>query len=286
MTRAATRLALTAIGLWSFLALVGARLSHLPPFLVVAIVFGISGLAGLVRWRSWRVPPGTYLVGVAGLFGYHFFYFTAFRFAPAVELSLINYLWPLLIVVLSPLFLRRTRLRLHHVIGAVAGFGGAALIASGGRLHLDLEHLQGYLLMAAAALTWAVYSLLTKRLPPFPTSAVGGFCLTTSLLAFALCALEGQLPALATVTGRDAGFLVFGGLGPMGAAFYAWDAALKRGDPRVIGALAYLTPPASTLVLVLAGAGTLTWVSGVALVLIVAGAAIGSLDPGQNPRSS
>ncbi len=286
MTRAATSLALTAIGLWSFLALVGVRLSHLPPFLVLAVAFGISGLAGLVRWRSWRVPPATYLVGLGGIFGYHFLYFTAFRFAPAVELSLINYLWPLLIVVLSPLFLRRTRLHLNHVIGAVAGFSGAALIASGGRFRLDLVRFQGYLLMVAAALTWAVYSLMTKRLAPFPTSAVGGFCLTTSLLAFALCALEGQLPALATVTGRDIAFLVFGGLGPMGAAFYAWDAALKRGDPRVIGALAYLTPMASTLVLVIAGAGTLTWVSGVALVLIVAGAAIGSLELGHPPRPS
>jgi drug/metabolite transporter (DMT)-like permease len=64
----------------------------------------------------------------------------------------------------------------------------------------------------------------------------------------------------------------------MGAAFFTWDAALKRGDPRIIGSLAYITPLTSTLVLVLMGGRRLTWVSGMAMLLIVTGAVIGSLD--------
>jgi drug/metabolite transporter (DMT)-like permease len=39
------------------------------------------------------------------------------------------------------------------------------------------------------------------------------------------------------------------GLGPMGVAFYLWDAALKKGDPRHIGVLSYLTPLGSSLLL-------------------------------------
>lgn len=279
MPPAATALALTAVLLWSFLAYLGARLSHLPPFLIVGLALTLSGLLGLSRWRDWRVSPQTYLVGIGGLFGYHFLYFTAFHYAPAVEANLINYLWPLLIVLLSPLLLPPTALRLHHLVGALMGFAGAALIVTGGRFSPDLAHLRGYLIMAGAALTWSTYSLLTKRLPRFPTGAVGGFCLASGLLSLVIHALAlragASLPAL---TLSDVLSLLALGLGPMGAAFYAWDAALKRGDPRVIGSLAYLTPLSSTLILVGIGGRTLTWTAAAAMALIVSGAVVGSMD--------
>jgi drug/metabolite transporter (DMT)-like permease len=240
----------------------------------------VGGLAGLVRVREWRVPPWTFALGLAGIFGYHALFFLALRHAPTVEVNLLQYLWPLLIVILSPLYLRSS-LRPHHLLGACLGLAGAALVISGGRLRLDLGHLPGYLLALAAGFVWASYSLLTKRVRPFATGAVGGFCLASGLLALALHALERlsapALPPLA-VTPREWLDLLLLGLGPMGLAFYSWDAAMKRGDPRVIGALAYLTPLLSTLVLVLFGGRHLTALSGCAMGLIVAGAGAGSLD--------
>ena len=242
-----TFLALTAILLWSTLALLGSRLVHLPPFLLLGVALGLSGLISLARPRAWRVSLPTLAVGIGGIFGYHFLYFRAFALAPAVEANLINYLWPLLIVVLSPLILANYRLRAQHIIGALLGLIGAGLIVSGGRLSLQSEYLPGYLCAAGAALTWALYSLLTKRLPPFPTDSVAAFCAAGSLLAFGFhwvsngsFAILGELPA------RDWLYLALIGLGPMGAAFFLWDAALKRGDPRTIGSLAYLTPLLST----------------------------------------
>jgi drug/metabolite transporter (DMT)-like permease len=62
----------------------------------------------------------------------------------------------------------------------------------------------------------------------------------------------------------------------MGAAFYAWDASLKRGDPRVIGSLAYLTPLLSTFNLVVFGGKRFSPLTAAALVLIVGGALLGS----------
>ncbi|MFM8322059.1 MAG: EamA family transporter, partial [Chloroflexota bacterium] len=185
-------LALLAILLWSFLAYFGATFDRLPSFLVVGVALVVGGLAGLPGWREWRVPWKTFLVGVGGIFGYHFLYFSAFRIAPAVEANLMNYLWPLLIVLLSPLLLPGYRLRAHHVLGALSGLAGAALIVSGGRLQLDLAYLPGYLMAAGAALIWALYSLLTKRLPPFSTHAVGGFCLASGLLSLGAFALAPQ----------------------------------------------------------------------------------------------
>ncbi|MBN1147194.1 MAG: DMT family transporter [Anaerolineales bacterium] len=278
MPPAATLLALTTILMWSFLAYLGARVNHVPPFLVVGIALCVSGLVSALRLRDWRVPLGTFAVGVGGIFGYHFLYFSAFQHAPALEANLINYLWPLLIVLLSPLFLPSYRLRPHHLLGALMGLGGAGLILSGGRLSLDWVNLEGYLLAGGAALVWSSYSLMTKRLPPFPTAAVGAFCLASGLLALGAYALSGADFPLRALSAADWLSLFLLGAGPMGAAFFTWDAALKRGDPRVIGSLTYLTPMSSTLVLALVGGRALSWVSGLAMALIVGGALVGSLD--------
>lgn len=277
MPASATLLALATILLWSTLALGGAALNQLPPFLLVGAALSVSGLTAFVRREGWRVSPLVLLVGVGGIFGYHFLYFRAFAYAPAIEANLINYLWPLLIVVLSPLFLTGYRLQRRHIAGALLGLSGAGLIATGGRFSLQAAYLPGYLLAAAAALTWASYSLLTKRLPPFPTAAVGPFCLLSGILALTLhIVFGGALTDLAALEPRQWLYILLIGAGPMGAAFFSWDAALKRGDPRVIGSLAYLTPLLSTLNLVLFASQSLTWVSILAMSLIILGALVGS----------
>jgi drug/metabolite transporter (DMT)-like permease len=272
---------LCAILIWSTLTLFSAQLGHLPAFLSAGTALCLGGLVGLVRIRDWRVPWPTFAVGVAGIFGYHALFFAALRHAPAVEVNVLQYLWPLLIVVQAPLHLPGNRLGPHHLLGALLGLAGAALVLSGGRLRLELDHLPGYLLALAAALTWSNYSLLIKRVAPFPSGAVGGFCLASGLLSLGLFGLQCLAdPALAAVAiaPRDWRFLLLLGMGPMGLAFYFWDAGMKRGDPRVVGALAYLTPLLSTLALVLLGGRRLSWQAGVAMVLIVAGAAAGSLE--------
>lgn len=270
--------ALIAILLWSFLAYFGSTMSRLPPLLVVGAALIVGGMIGIPNRRAWRIPLRTMLVGVGGIFGYHFLYFAAFRLAPAIETNLINYLWPLLIVLLAPVFIPGKHLSFHHIAGAGLGLCGAMLILGGGRLQLDLDNLPGYLLAAGAAATWACYSLLTHRLPPFPTRSVSAFCLVSGILSLSLHALSRPSFRLETLLPGDWLALFIAGAGPMGAAFYAWDAAMKRGDPRIIGSLSYLTPLFSTINLVILGGRTLTWVSGLAMLLIIGGALVGSLD--------
>jgi drug/metabolite transporter (DMT)-like permease len=271
--RRATFLALAAIALWGSLAALATRLAHVPPFALVGVALGLGGLAGLRREGLRAATLRVVLLGVYGLFAYHLCLFVALRLAPPVEANLLNYLWPLLIVVLSPVLVPGASLRTRHVLGAAAGFAGAALLVTGGRLALPAEGLAGYALAALAALIWSTYSLLTKRLGHVPTSAVSVACLASGALSLACHALlePAWRPAAA-----DLPALLLIGLGPMGAAFYLWDRALKDGDPRSIGTLAYLTPLLSTLLLTAAGAGRLTGTSLLAGALIIGGALLGS----------
>jgi drug/metabolite transporter (DMT)-like permease len=280
--------ALGAIALWASLATLATLLSEVPPFLLTGIGLVIGSLISLplsgFKLSAWKVPSRTLLVGVYGLFGYHLMLFIALQTAPAVEANLVNYLWPLLIVVLAPLFSRHLKLGPRHTIAASAGFTGAAIaILSSGQASGEFVFQVGYLFALAAAVIWATYSLLTTKLRAFPTSAIGLFGLVSGLLAIGA---HFVLEAPAVISSSDWVLLVILGLGPLGGAFYFWDAALKIGDPRRIGLLAFLTPLLSTTMLLVVSGRELSWQLLVATALIVGGAVLGSRSTREpKPRS-
>ena len=270
--------ALGAIALWSLLATLGVSLAHLPPFLLTGLALVIGSVPAWPLARQWKVQLRTLALGVYGLFGFHFLLFIALRHAPAVEANLVNYLWPLLIVVLAPVFLPGLRLRAAHVAAAVAGFTGAAIAILGGAATPGAPGTTGgwawgYLPALGSAFIWASYSLWTRRVPAFPTAAIGLFGLVSGLLSLAChWALE---PAVA-VSRQDLVLLAVMGLGPLGAAFFLWDKALKLGDARQIGILSYLTPLGSTVLLLVASGRALTLSIGLAAILIIGAALVGT----------
>mgnify|MGYP002654536754 CR=1 FL=1 len=268
--------ALAAIGLWATLAPIGSILGNLPPFFVTAVGLLMGSVIAVFVSRGQlsrlRVPPKTLLIGVYGLFGFHAALFAALQLAPAVQANLINYLWPLLIIVLTPLFLSGTSLRPRHVIAALVGFAGAALAITSGGVVSDGGAL-GYLFALLAAIIWATYSLLTKRVAHFDSSAVGVFALVSGLLAL-LAHFVFEVPVTPSFTQWL--LLLALGLGPLGGAFYLWDYALKNGDPQRIGLLSFLTPLLSTTLLLLATGKELTWLLAASGLLIVGAAVFGN----------
>lgn len=281
---ASTLLALGAIGLWGSLASMGSMLGHVPPFLLTGLTLLIGSLIALplsgFRLSRWRVPLPTLALGIYGLFSYHFLLFLALRHAPPVQANLVNYLWPLLMVVLAPVILPGLTLRLVHVLAALLGFAGAAVVILGGASNpsgigaaTTVVWAWGYLPALGAAFIWASYSLLTRRVAAFPTAAIGGFALVSGLLSL-LC--HGLMESPVALSARDWVLIGLMGLGPMGAAFFLWDKALKTGDARQIGILSYLTPLLSTSALLWVTGRTLTWSVGLAALLIVTAAWLGS----------
>jgi drug/metabolite transporter (DMT)-like permease len=273
-------LALAAIALWGSLAPLGVSLAHVPPFLLTGISLLVGSLIAFPLSRfdlsRWVVPWPTLALGVYGLFGFHFLLFLALRHAPPVEANLINYLWPLGIVVMAPLFLPNMRLHRMHVLAAAVGFAGAAIAIAGRGGSTNNGHVQlewGHVLALASAFIWASYSLLTRRVSHFPTAAIGSFAALSGALSLG-CHV--WLEPAVTLSGRDWALMVVMGLGPLGGAFFLWDAALKGGDPRHIGLLSFLTPLLSTGLLLVVQGQPLNWTIALAASLIVGAAAVGS----------
>ena len=272
-----------AVLLWATLASLATLLSDIPPFLLTGIGLLIGAAVSLPALRSgikpWKVPARTLLIGVYGLFGYHFMLFLALQTAPAVEANLVNYLWPLLIVLLSPLFTKSLSLNFRYVLAALSGFAGAVIAITYNSSALGSSSIEvGYLFALAAAVIWATYSLATTKVPRFPTPAIGLFALVSGLLAIGA---HFVFEPAASISASDWILLVMLGAGPLGGAFYLWDAALKIGDPRRIGLLAFLTPLLSTVLLVLVSGHSLSWQLLVATALIVGGALLGPRTPSE-----
>jgi drug/metabolite transporter (DMT)-like permease len=245
--------------------------------------FAIAAAAGALSWPfragargRLRAPPAAWLLGVTGLFGYHFFYFTALKAAPPVEAALINYLWPILIVLLSAA-MPGERLGWHHFAGVLLGLFGTALIVTGGHvLSIEADYLPGYAAALVAAVIWATYSVMSRRFAGVSSDAVAGFCLVTALLsaAFHLAVEETVWPARPTEWLAVLGL----GLGPVGTAFYVWDYGVKHGDIAVLGAGAYMAPLLSTGILIVAGFGVASWTVAIACLAITGGAALAAKD--------
>ena len=269
--------ALGAIALWALLATLGVSLAHLPPFLLTGLALVIGSVPAWPLARHWRVPFRTLALGVYGLFGFHFLLFMALRLAPPVEANLVNYLWPLLIVVLAPVFLPKMRLRAAHILAALAGFAGAAIAILGAADDARSVWSWGYLPALGSAFVWASYSLWTRRVPAFPTAAIGLFGLVSGLLSLAC---HWALEPAADVSRRDIVLVVAMGLGPLGAAFFLWDKALKLGDARQIAILSYLTPLASTVLLLVVSDRALTPLLALAATLIIGAAVVGTRASG------
>ncbi len=272
-----------ALVMWSTLGILTVWSGPIPPFQLVAVSFFVAFCCALVKWvakkespmRHFYQPLKAWILGVSGLFGYHFLYFLALKSAPAVEANLINYLWPLLIVFFSA-FLPGEKLRWYHVLGTLAGLMGTVLLISGGKgFHLDAQYTLGYLAAVGCGITWATYSVLNRLFGGVPTDAVGWFCLAGSILA-AACHLAFETTIWPTGTGWLV--LLAMGLGPAGGAFFFWDYGVKHGNIRALGAGSYSIPLTSTLLLLLIGEGELTWPVIAACVLISGGAVLASSD--------
>ncbi len=261
--RTATLIGLTAILMWSLLAVLTVATGKTPAFQLAAMTFAIGALVGSLTWirrpgaigALWQ-PPLAWIVGVGGLFGYHALYFLALRFAPPAEAGLLNYLWPLLIVLFSAL-LPGERLAPHHVIGAVLGLAGTVLLFAGNAgSGFAPGQVPGLIAAFVAAFVWAAYSVMSRKLKSIPTDAVAGFCLATALLA---AVVHGAVEAT---------------VWPDNPA--QWLAI--AGDIRVLGAASYATPLLSTAFLMMAGFAKPSATIAIAAVLIAGGGLIAARD--------
>lgn len=275
----ATLIGVIAVFLWACLALLTTLTAGIPAFQLLASSFAVAflsslcmlGLRGAAGFSSWRQPWYVWATGFVGIFVYHALYFFALKAAPAAEASLIAYLWPLLIVLLSS-FATGESLRKRQLLGALLGLAGTAFIMQQ-RAQSESTSMPiiGYAAAFACAWVWSIYSVVNRRFSNVPSSIIGGICGQVAVAGL-LCHLAFET-TVRPDTGQWAAIIALG-LGPVGLAFFAWDHATKHGNLAMLGALSYLAPLFSTLLLIAVGQSDAKPILMIPAVLIITGAVI------------
>ena len=276
-----------AIALWSTLALLTVSTRALPVYQTLAISFLVAGLFGvLYALRSGGVaalrhPLAATALATFALFAYHALYFMAFRRAPAVEVNLINYLWPVLIVLFAAL-LTRHRPTPQAWIATLLGLAAVFLVISRGQgIRIAPEYAAGFALALGAAVLWALYSVLNRRFGEVPSTALALPCLFSGL---AYAGVHAASESWVAPTATQWAILLVIGIGPTGIAFFLWDYATKHAPIVQLGNLSVATPVLSTLWLVLAGHAAPHWTQALALSLLALAVWLGAR--GQRPEPS
>lgn len=260
---------------WGSLATLGQLLSHLPPFYILAVTFFIAAIPTLFRPKEMFPSFKIFLTGVLGFFGYHFFLFYSFRFAPVIEANLINYMWPVILVLLTPIFFKHEKLRWYNFVGCIFSVLGCFLLVFNDSFELKVGNIYGHLLAFGAAITWPLFTITKKKLPTTSPWAVGGFFFGSSILALVS---HYFLEPRVVLQAHDFFKLLLLGIGPFAMAYYSWDLAIQKGGTKLLGSLAYLTPVLSFLGLVLFADQALTFTQAIAMALIIGGASSGLMD--------
>jgi len=270
--------------MWGFLAFLSKSAEAIPPLQLNAMGFFVGGFVGLISWlfrpRAYEVLFGqkwqVWALNVGALFGCHLLYFIAIRNAPVVEVNLIAYTWPLLIVVFSALA-PGEKLKWYHAVGVVLGVAGAFIVISKGQINLLSSGVQlGHIIAIPYAIMWAGFSVLIRKYGYVPSDIVSGFCFACAALSgVAHFAIEPTIWALSSSQ-----WLAVLGLGllPMGLAFYAWDFGMKHGDRLILGVSSYAAPLLSTLILIVSGFAVYHWSIAIGCLLITVGAVIAAKD--------
>jgi drug/metabolite transporter (DMT)-like permease len=172
-----------------------------------------------------------------------------------------------------PPHLGGARLTMRQLTGAALGLIATSLVLLDDPANAtNTGHWQGYAAALTAALIWGSYSVGSRLYANVPSSAVTISCGLTAIGATAFHLLFETTSWPAHMTGWTA--ILAQGLGPVGLAFYLWDAGMKHGNLRLLAIAAYATPVLSTALLAMTTTGTMRPTIWLAAGLITLAAAL------------
>lgn len=246
--------AIIAILMWGALALLAKEANDVPPFLLLAVCFFIAALImPLLRvsrdknsaekyYFKWREG----VIGGSCLLGFHGCYFIALNHAPVIEVSLISYLWPMFLALL----VAKQGKRLQSFIGGCVGLCAVSIVLGWDNLSFGSQYIIGYMLALSCAVIWTFYSWYLSN-NQSSSSDMSWQCMGVAMGALVISVItESWAFELSCSTALA---IVLLGLGPVGSAFYLWDAGLKQGDQLFISSLSFSTPLLSAIFLSLFG---------------------------------
>lgn len=246
-----------ALLLWSLTALFAVELSRIPTMQLLSVTCGIGALMILSSAYfkkekcSFKQPLKLWIIGASTVSLSRITFILAFQYAPSAQVDLINYLWPVMVIVFSG-FLPKEKFTISHTLSAVGGFFAVYFLFSdvGENFTLKKEHLTGYGFAFVGAVSWACYSIFSRHQSNANLSLIGVYSGITAIICGGLHLRYEQT---IVPTAYECFLLAIMGVGLSGASYLLWDNGIKKGDFKLLSTLSYLVPPLSVGFLVAFG---------------------------------
>lgn len=260
---------LAAVVLWCFTGLCfagGARQMGPMLFLCgISLVGAATGVALHLAARRplrslYQLPARVWLIGVPGISIYSALFILAVGLAPAgavAQVTLVNYLWPVMVVLFDLVLVPDTRRTRRSVamalVGAALGLVGVAISRGLSNLTLTGAALLPQTMALAGAAMWALYTVMLRRwrVPADQTGSTGQWLICAALAA-GLATLRGEWSDIHHITPSALGWLVACGVGPVGLGYALWEYGIKTGPARLLAVASFCIPVVSAIALGLA----------------------------------
>lgn len=255
--------------------------------LVSLIVLSVSAtLRGNIREvKSYSFKEWGYLsfLGLLGTYIYYLFLYLGYSRASGMEVLVIQYTWPIMILVLS-VFILKERLNARKVIAIILGFLGVLLVLSKGAVsEIELNNPRVIILVAIGAFCFALFSVLSKNIKRASLAVTSIYFLAATVASFLsmLYFSEFALPSSVELFP-----VLLNGVLVNGLSYMFWLSALKSAEASYLAPFVYITPILSAIYLILFFDEPMLTVYGVGLACVIAGGLVNSLSTSNKAKKS
>lgn len=266
-----------ALIFWALAAPFVVKIKTLPIFETLSIVFSVSFIFSAAKltvckqWSKLKQPWILGIVGFVGIYGNDVLYIAAFQNAPAAHADLINYLWPIIVILLTG-FLPNEKLTFRHLFAAASGFAGIYVLIGHGHTGFNHDYLFGYFLALMDALVWSAYTLLARHYGKSPVEIIGIYCGIGAIFSIII---HLNLETFVIPSTMQWIILMSMGLVTQCLAYFFWDFGIKKGNFKMLTILSYGNPVLSVFFLIMFGMADLSSELFIACFLVTIGGAIG-----------
>ncbi len=251
--------------------------SSLISFLVLFLTVVGKGQFSIYRTIPLRQYLFLFLLGMLGTYLYYLLLYLGYAKAKGMEVLVVQYTWPILIVVLS-IFILREKLTVRKIAAIMCGFVGVLIVLTKGDFqNIHFSSLQVILWVLAGSFCFALFSVLSKtvKIDPIAASSIYFFIAAVASFVSMMFFSKWQFP-----TAQEWWPVILNGVLVNGFSYVFWIFALRSTNASFVAPFTYLTPILSAVYLVIFFREPFLPAYGLGLVLVLTGGLI-NLDFGK-----
>ena len=222
--------------------------SSLISFLTFLIIILIQKKGRVILKLSTKNWVYSIILGLLGTYLFYIFLYFGYANAKGIEVLIIQYCWPIFVIVLS-IFILKERLNIRKVISIILGFLGVFLVLTKGKftdIHLDNFFVNVIVLLAA--FSFGLFSVLSKKIKVDSLPLVTIYYFVATIVSFIsmIFLSEFKIPEPDVYLP-----ILINGIFVNGISYIFWIGALKIGKASFVAPFVFLTPVIAIILLIL-----------------------------------